>query len=160
MNKEKEINEELIKNNDVTNNDVTNIFSNINKLPGDIINVIKENIPKKTFIFTNRENYNLYHLLLKPYISNIDNYIRNIVKFDYSFIFEKVIKENYKKWLEIKNYKYKNMIFPNYFYFIINYCIKNESSKCRKSILDFLKEHGLNKNLYKKKLIKYIKWKN
>ena len=46
------------------------------------------------------------------------------------------------------------------FYFITNYCIENESSKCRKSILDFLKEHGLNKNLYKKKLIKYIKWKN
>ena len=44
MAKEKKINEELI-----TNNDVTNIFSNINKLPGDIINIIKSYISKKTF---------------------------------------------------------------------------------------------------------------
>lgn len=141
-------------------NDMTDIFITINHLPQDLINRIKEYIPKKTFIFTNRENYNLYHPLLKPYISNIDNYIRYIVKFDYAFIFEKVIRENYKKWFEIKNYRYKNMIFPDYFYFITNYCIENESSNCRKSILYFLKEHGLDKNLYKKKLIKYIKWKN
>ena len=97
---------------------------------------------------------------MKQDINNIENYIRYVVKFDYSFIFEKVIRENYKKWIEIKNYKYKNMIFSDYFYFIMNYCIENESSNCRKSTIFFFKEHGLNKNLYKKKFIKYIKWKN
>ena len=141
-------------------NDIPLIFIKINKLPQDIIIIIKEYIPKKIFIFTNRVNYNLYHSLLKPYVSNIENYIRNIVKFDYSFIFQKVLRENFKKWMEIKNYRYKDMIFSDYFHFIFNYCIENESSNCRKGILDFLKEHGLNKNLYKKKLIKYIKWKN
>jgi hypothetical protein len=141
-------------------NDITSVFININKLPQDIINIIKEYIPKKILIFTNRENYNLYHSLLKQHISNIDNYIRNIVKFDYSFIFQKVLRENFKKWMKIKNYRYKDMIFADYFHYIFNYCIENESSNCRKSILDFLKEHGLNKNLYKKKFIKYIKWKN
>jgi hypothetical protein len=140
--------------------DINRIFLNINTLPQDLINIIKEYIPKKILIFTNRENYKLYHCLLKPYISNIENYIRYIVKFDYSFVFEKVIRENYKKWVEIKNYRYKDMIFSDYFYFITNYCIENESSNCRKSILIFLKEHGLNKNLYKKKFVKYIKWKN
>ncbi len=140
--------------------DIENLFIQINKLSPDIVNIIKEYIPKKIFIFTNRENYNLYHLLLKPHVCNWDNYIRNIVKFDYSFVFQRVIRENYKKWIKIKNYKYKNMIFSDYLYFILNYCIENESSNCRKSVMDFLKEHGLNKNLYKKKLIKYIKWKN
>jgi hypothetical protein len=140
--------------------DTSNIFIHIDKLPSDIINIIKGYIPKKSFIFTNRENYNLYHSLLKEDISNIDNYIRTIVKFDYSFIFQKVLRENFKKWIQIKNYKYKDMIFVDYFHFITNYCIENESSNCRKNILIFLKEHGLNKNLYKKKFIKYIKWKN
>ena len=155
MIEEEKIDEQLI-----LGNDITSIFININKLPQDLINIIKEYIPKKILIFTNRENYNLYHCVLKQYISNIDNYIRYIVKFDYSFVFQKVIRENYKKWFEIKNYRYKDMIFPDYFYFITNYCIENESSNCRKSILIFLKEHGLNKNLYKKKFVKYIKWKN
>jgi hypothetical protein len=155
MIEERKIGEQLI-----LDSDVTSIFIKINHLPQDLINKIKEYIPKKIFIFTNKENYYLYHHLLKQYINNNENYIRNIVKFDYAFIFEKVIRENYKKWIEIKNYKYKNMIFSNYFYFIVNYCIENQSSNCRKSILDFLKEHGLNKNLYKKKIIKYIKWKN
>jgi hypothetical protein len=155
MNEERKIDEDVI-----LDNNIPCIFNNINKLPQDIIDIIKEYIPKKIFIFTNRENYNLYHCLLKKHISNIDNYIRYIVKFDYSFVFQKVIRENYKKWFEIKNYRYKDMIFPDYFYFITNYCIENESSNCRKIIINFLKEHGLNKNLYKKKLIKYIKWKN
>jgi hypothetical protein len=144
----------------ILSNYMTSIFININKLPHDIIIIIKEYIPKKIFIFTNRENYNLYHSLLKPYISNIENYIRYIVKFDYSFIFQKVLRENFKKWVQIKSYRYKDMIFGDYFHFISNYCIENESSNCRKSIIIFLKEHGLNKNLYKKKFIKYIKWKN
>jgi hypothetical protein len=155
MNEERKIDEQMI-----LSNDIPSIFMNINKLPQDIINIIEEYIPKKIFIFTNRENYNLYHSLLKRHINNIENYIRYIVKFDYSFVFEKVIRENYEKWFEIKHYRYKDMIFADYFHFITNYCIENESSNCRKSILDFLKEHGLNKNLYKKKFIKYIKWKN
>ena len=155
MNEERKIYEQII-----VCNDIQSVFCYINKLPDDIINIIKEYIPKKIFIFTNRENYKLYHFLLKPYISNIDNYIRNIVKFDYSFIFQKVLRENFKKWMEIKNYRYKDMIFFNYFHYVFNYCIENESSNCRKSILDFFKEHGFNKNLYKKKFIKYIKWKN
>jgi len=154
------IEEEKIDEHLILGNDITSIFININKLPQDLINIIKEYIPKKIFIFTNRENYNLYHCLLKQDINNINNYIRYIVKFDYSFVFQKVIRENYKKWFEIKNYRYKDMIFPDYFYFITNYCIENEASNCRKSILIFLKEHGLNKNLYKKKFVKYIKWKN
>jgi len=52
------------------------------------------------------------------------------------------------------------MIFKNYFYFTINYCIENDSDNCRKIINKFLKEHGLDKNLHKKNVVKYIKWKD
>jgi hypothetical protein len=52
------------------------------------------------------------------------------------------------------------MSFSNYLYFIINYCIENESENCQKIINIFLKELGLDKNLHKKNVVRYIKWKN
>ena len=50
------------------------------------------------------------------------------------------------------------MIFKNYLYFTIQFCIENDSNHCRNAISDFFKEHGLGKNLHKKNVVKYIKW--
>jgi len=130
------------------------------KLPVELVRYIKEYIPKKEFVFTNRENYNLYHHLIKPSIKDYESYIRSMIRQDNEFVFNKIIKENCSKWYEILQYKYKNMIFKNYLYFVMNFCIENDSNKCRKVISDFLKEHGLGKNLHKKNVVKYIKWKN
>lgn len=130
------------------------------RLPPELIRYIKEYIPKKTFVFTNRENYNLYHSLLKPSIKDYESYIRSMIRQDNEFVFKKIVEENFSKWYEIRQYKYKNMIFKNYLYFVMNFCIENESNNCRKTILEFLKEHGLGKNLHKKNIVKYIKWKN
>ena len=130
------------------------------RLPPELIRYIKEYIPKKTFIFTNRENYNLYHSLIQPSIIDYESYIRAMIRQDNEFVFKKIIEENISKWYEIRQYKYKNMIFKNYLYFVMNFCIENESNNCRKNILEFLKEHGLGKNLHKKNIVKYIKWKN
>jgi len=130
------------------------------KLPVELVRYIKEYIPKKEFVFTNRENYNLYHHLIKPSIKDYESYIRSMIRQDNEFVFNKIIKENCSKWYEILQYKYKNMIFKNYLYFVMNFCIENDSNKCRKIISDFLKEHGLGKNLHKKNVVKYIKWKN
>ena len=149
--------------NDIINTDTVNtnsFYQKITRLPEEIIKIIKDYIPKKEFIFTNRENYDLYHTLLKSHINNYENYIRDIIRRDNSFVFNKIIRENYKKWFGIKQYKYKNMIFNNYFYFVINYCIENESTNCRIIIHNFLEEHGLCKNLHKKNVVKYIKWKD
>jgi hypothetical protein len=43
------------------------------RLPPELIRYIKEYIPKKTFVFTNRENYNLYHSLIKPSIKDYES---------------------------------------------------------------------------------------
>ena len=137
----------------------TNIIQQINKLPVEIINIIKEFIPKIAFVFTNRENYRLYHSLLLSYITNYEGYIRDTIRRDIEFVFTMILRENHKKWYEIKKYKYKNMIFTNYLYFIIHYCIENVSNNCSNAIHEFLKEHGLGKNLHKKNVVKYIKWK-
>ena len=130
------------------------------RLPDELVRYIKEYIPKKELVFTNRENYNLYHVLIKPCIKDYESYIRYMIRQDNEFVFKKIIEENYRKWYEIRQYKYKNMIFNNYLYFVINFCIENDSNNCRKVISDFLKEHGLGKNLHKKNVVKYIKWKN
>ena len=130
------------------------------RLPPELIRYIKEYIPKKTFVFTNRENYNLYHSLIKPSIKDYESYIRSMIRQDNEFVFKKIVEENFSKWYEIRQYKYKNMIFKNYLYFVMNFCIENESNNCRKTVLEFLKEHGLGKNLHKKNIVKYIKWKN
>lgn len=132
----------------------------IKSLPDDLIRYIKEFIPKKAFVFTNKTNYNLYHALIKPLIKDYESYIRCMIRQDNEFVFKKIIKENYSRWYEIRQYIYKNMLFNNYLYFVMYFCIENDSNNCRKAISDFLKEHGLGKNLHKKNVVKYIKWKN
>ena len=127
-----------------------NIINLVNKLPMDIVNIIEEYLPKKEFVFTNKTNYELYHHLIKPNIKNYETYIRDTIRRDNNFVFEMIVRENYSKWFEIKKYTYKNYDFKNYAYFVINYCIENESSKCRTFIIDFLQELGLYKNQHKK----------
>ena len=146
-------------NNDTPINHDT-MINKMNHLPLEIIHIIKEFVPKVAFVFTNRENYVLYHSLLAPCISNYENYIRDTIRRDNDFVFIMILRENYKKWYEIREYKYKNMIFNNYLYFVINFCIENDSNNCIKILSYFLKEHGLCKNLHKKNVVKYIKWKN
>lgn len=135
-------------------------MENISKLPLDIIRYIKKFLPQKELVFTNRENYNLYHHIIKQYIKDYDSYIRDMIRKDNEFVFDKIIQENCYKWYEMKQYQYKNMVFTNYLYFVINFCIENDSNNCSNVISDFLKEHGLCKNLHKKNVVKYIKWKD
>jgi len=133
------------------------IIENVNKLPQELINLIKEYIPKKSFVFTNRVNYLLYHYLIKKSIKNYENYIRNTIKRDNDFVFYMIFIENYHRWCEIKQYIYKNMVFKNYVYFTINYCIENDSNNCRNIINNYFKQHGLGKNTHKKNIVKYIR---
>jgi hypothetical protein len=138
---------------------MNNIINLVNKLPMDVVNIIEEYVPKKEFTFTNKTNYELYHHLIKPSIKNYEMYIRDTIRRDNIFVFEMIVRENYYKWFVIKNYTYKNYDFKNYAYFVINYCIENESTKCRDFIIDFLEELGLYKNQHKKNFVNYIKWK-
>jgi len=135
------------------------LIKKINVLPTELVSLIKEYIPQKNLVFVDRTNYSLYHHLLKRYIPKYENYIRDMIRRDNYFVFENIVRENYKKWFEIKSYIYKNMVFKNYIYFINNYCIENQSPKCRFFINNFLKELGLCKNLHKKNIVKYIRWK-
>jgi c-di-AMP phosphodiesterase-like protein len=136
------------------------IIKKINNLPSELIILIKEYTPKHVFIFTNRENYKLYHYLIRIRPNQFDDFVRNIIKRDNEYTLNAIIRENYFKWYEKGQVYYKNMTFGNYLFYIINYSIENESENCLKIINIFLKELGLGKNLHKKNVVRYIKWKN
>jgi len=170
MNKTQDNNETTKKNEKETNekednekkepNANTEFIKKINSLPEVIVDLIKEYVPKHMFVFTNRENYELYHPFITPYIKDYYDFIKDTIKRDNEFVFDTIVKENYIKWFIIKQYRYKDMIFLNYLYFMIHICIEYESENCRKVINSFLIEHGLDKNLHKKNVVKYIKWKD
>lgn len=136
------------------------LVKKILKLPDELIGLIKEYVPKTKFIFTNRENYKLYHYLIPIKPTLFDAYVKDVIKRDNEYVLNVIIRENYCKWFENGKIYYKNMSFGNYLYFILNYCIENESHNCLNIIQIFLKELGLGKNLHKKNVIKYIKWNN
>jgi len=139
---------------------MNDLFIKINELPDELIRLIKEYIPGNKFVFVNKDNYLQYHYLLKKKILKYESYIRDMINRDCIFVFENIVRENYEKWIDNKNYIYKNIFFKNYIYFIIYFCIENHSSKCHVFITEFVKQLGLCKNQHKKNIVKYIRWKN
>jgi len=133
----------------------------INKLPEDLSNIIKSYIPDIVSMFLTKKEYLEKHIFFKKYIikRNIENYIRCMVRQDNEFVLEQLLKENYKRWINMKKYYYKNCIYSNYIIFLESYAIDNESTKCRKKIVELFQELGLSKNQHKKNIIKYIRWK-
>jgi hypothetical protein len=132
----------------------------ISDLPDDIIRLIKEFIPTNKLVFLNKTFYNLYHHNIKQSIPLYENYTRDIIRRDNDFVFERIVRENLNLWLKNKQYIYKNMIFNNYLYFVMNFCIENNSERCREVLLHYLIKRDLCRNLHKKNVVKYIKWKN
>lgn len=131
----------------------------INELPQDIVELIKEFIPYDKLVFLNKEYYNKYHFILKNHISNSTSFIKEMIKRDNYFVFEQLIRENFDMWLCNKQYLHKNMMFNNFIYFVLHYSIENESYNCKEIIINNLLKRDLCKNLHKKKVVKYIKWK-
>lgn len=135
------------------------IIYNMNKMPDEIIEIIKEYISKKTLVFVNKTYYKLYHSLIKKYINKYESYTRDIICRDNYMVFEQICRENFNNWINNKQYRYKYMIFNNYIYFIMYFCIENDSEKCRDILLNIFEERKFGKNLHKKNVIKYINGK-
>jgi hypothetical protein len=139
----------------------SDLFKNIIKLPEVLCDEIYSYIPKKVTIFLNKQTYITEHNLIKNYIDpkKIEEYIRTIIRRDHNFIFGQLLVENYYRWVNMKDYYYKDRIFANYLLFLKTYAIDNESIKCQNTIKEIFEILGLNKNQHKKNLIKYIRWK-
>jgi hypothetical protein len=141
-------------------NDYNFFLENVDKLSDELIDVIYSYIPKSVTIFLTKKNYIKEHYLLRNYINKryIEQYIRTMVRQDNEFVFNLLLVENYKRWLNMKKYYYKECIYGNYINFLESYAIDNKSLKCRKLIINLFEEQGLNKNQHKKNIIRYIRW--
>jgi hypothetical protein len=133
---------------------------NINELPEEIIDLIKEFIPYYKLVFLNSKYYNTYHHILRNHIPKYDNYVRDVINRDNEMVFKYIARENFDKWLKNVKYRYKDMLFNNYIYFVLYYCSENNSVNCREILINYLSERNLYKNLHKKNVVKYIKWNN
>jgi hypothetical protein len=138
------------------------VFENIARLPEDLIPVIYDFIPLKTLIFLNKKMYLKNHKLVRKYIqrTQYENYIRAMVRRDNDFVFGLLIQENFERWLFFKKYTYKTTLFSNYIYFLLEYCIENESDKCKQIVNRYIVNSGLSQNQHKKNTIKSIRWRN
>jgi len=143
----------------ITHTICTTITDRIPSLPEEIIRLIQQYIPVKTLIFLNKEYYQLYHPLVRSMIliKDYENYIRDTVRRDHAFVFEYILKENCKRWFTIRDYRYKNSIYSNYFYFLKDFCLINDSTNCRNCMNTYLREQGMGKNQHKKNLVKTIR---
>ena len=136
-----------------------NVVKNICDLPDDIIREIFDYIPRQKLVFVNITYYNLYHYLLKNHIPIYESYIRDMIKMDNYFVFGRLIRENMDSWIKNRQYRYRNMVYSNYIYFVLHFCIENNSDRCRNILMEELSKRDLCRNLDKKNIIKYIKWK-
>lgn len=138
------------------------LFLHIQILPSEIINEIKSFIPLSSLLFLNKIIYVKNHKIVKQIIplEVYDNYIRDMVRKENIFVFEKILQENWKHWLKMKKYKYENIIYDDYFSFLTSYCIENKSPKVRIMLNNFLENIGISKNQHKNNRIINIKWKH
>lgn len=142
-------------------NNSNDFFKNIEKLPKELIDIVNDYIPKSVTMFLTKKSYILDHHLIRKMINkrNIEKYIRSMVRLDNDFVFKLLLDENYKRWMNMKKYYYKECIYGNYLNFLESYSIDNQATKCRKLLINLFEEQGLSKNQHKKNTIKYIRWK-
>ena len=77
---------------------------------------------------------------------------------DNYFVFQQLLVENCKRWLDMKKYYYKECIYGTYLHFLESYAVDNRSIRCKNIITLFLEEQGLSKNQHKKNTVRYIRW--
>ena len=137
-----------------------NLFKNINILPLEFVLIIGSYIPAITKMPLNREFYIKNHYLFIHYINkkNMEKYIRHTAILDNNYVFERLLVENYERWLFMKKYLYKECIYANYLIFIESFCAENRSRKCQQLIINLTEKLGLSKNKHKKNLIRNIRW--
>jgi hypothetical protein len=130
------------------------MFDLIQYLPNDILVIIWQKLNPYNKIFVNKENYITYNSLIDKHIGRYESYIRDIIRNDYSYAFNFILKRQFNSFIQIKNYRYYNTNYSNYIFFIISYCQINNSHKCLNLVnlqldLTELKKKGCKKNRIK-----------
>ena len=135
-------------------------WESISKLPNEVCSIIFSYVRNEEKVFLNKEFYENYHYLISSKISynNYDNYIRDIIRTDSSYVLNQLLHENYERWLVKRKRIHKNIIYNNYTDYILGLCLESESTKCRELINEFYNTKGLSKNLHKKNRSNNKRW--
>lgn len=133
----------------------------IKNLPEEIAILVWEFLPTSVTMWLNKSMYVKNHYLVRTLVSKnlYESYIRCMVRKDFAFAFKFIVKENIMRWNCCKNIIYKNISYPNFYCFIKEYCIINESTNCRNVLEQIFNESGLSKNRHKKNNILNIRWR-
>ena len=114
-------------------------------------------------VWVNKENYFKYHKLIilkiKKNSKNFDNYIRDIIRLDYYYVFYFLLNDEFINWIN-KNriIKYQNILFRNYINYINFLVNKYQSGKIKNLMLKKLKENKLDKIWQENYIITKKKW--
>lgn len=132
----------------------------IYNLPDELLNIIFLYLDNRIKATLNKTYYFKYNNLLQNNFSfeRYNSLVRNIIRNDDIFVFNHIINDNFNKWLSLNKYNYKNNIYENYIIFLIYYCNKYSSNKCKNLIYNFLNKSGIKKILLKNNRTKYSKW--
>ncbi len=103
--------------------------------PNNIRLLILEYIPFRYKYLLNNYYYNIYHN--KVIFSPFESYIRNIIRNDNYYIFNKILCENIEIWKK-KQYTYRKKKYTNYFDYLNKLCIEYNCNKCRILLNNYL----------------------
>ena len=126
----------------------------------EILEEIFKMIRPNNKIFLNKKYYLEYNNFIDQMIDKerYDSYLRDIIRNDYNFVFKQIIARKIDNWNNIIKFKYKEVVYSNYLYFLLFYSNKNNSYKCNQIINDEFVLSGLKKKSCKSSRIKNNKW--
>jgi hypothetical protein len=122
----------------------------LENIPDELKNIVWEYVPLITKAFVTKENYLKYHRIILSNCLQKESYIRDMIKRDNDFVFNQIVNECYTKWIRIKKYVYKDSRYLNYLYFIRDYCVEQESTKCKNVLDHYFEINGISINQHKK----------
>ena len=131
----------------------------MNILPEIITNKVFEYLPALDKIILNKKNYYLYNnLFIKE-----NKHIYFIISKDLDFIFSQILEKYKYTWIinfrNKKHFKFNNMKYNSFLEFLYDYCIYNNSNKCKLLIDNVVAVHIGVKWHKRKSIISYKnKW--
>lgn len=112
----------------------TNIINKINKLPHELVDIIRDFLPKQTIVWLTRNNYFKYHTVTY----STDSLVRNVIRNDHNFVFAVHLTSYVFQWMHRPKYVYKNKKYNTFFDFIKKYVIECEATKCRNILSNYI----------------------
>jgi len=128
--------------------------------PNEIISYILMFLPYDKQTLLDKSGYIKYHKIKiqKQLKYSFDIYIKKIISKDYYFVFNLLLNDNLYKWIHIKKYRYNQIIFKNYIFFLQYLSYEMNAEKCLTIINNSIYNTGLDEKQHKNKINRNSIW--